>query len=252
MVATCDAQERDLFPYGSGRGGGAMDIQGIQKLTLLDYPGKVACTVFLGGCDMRCPFCHNGELVAAPAPAVMDDRALLSFLNKRQGLLDGVCVTGGEPLLRPELGALLEGIKALGFLVKLDTNGTHPAALRALVEKGLVDYVAMDVKNSPARYAQTAGVPGLDLAPIRESVAYLLSGAVDYEFRTTVVRELHDGQSFRDIGPWLQGARAYFLQSFVDRDTVLTPGLHPCSQAELEGFLGLLRPFVPAAQLRGI
>ena len=229
-----------------------VEIQGLQKLTLLDYPGKVACTVFLGGCDLRCPFCHNGELVTAPAPAVMDDKGLLTFLEKRRGLLDGVCITGGEPLLHPELGALLGEIKALGFPVKLDTNGTHPSPLRALVENGRVDYVAMDVKNSPARYSQTAGVPGLDLAPIRESVAFLLEGRVDYEFRTTVVREFHDSASFADIGPWLAGARRYFLQSFVDRDTVIAPGLHPCSREELEGFARQVSPFVEQVELRGV
>lgn len=229
-----------------------MEIQGLQKMTLLDYPGKVACTVFLGGCDFRCPFCHNGELVTAPAPAALDDGELLAFLQKRRGLLDGVCVTGGEPLLRPDMPELLARIKNLGFLVKVDTNGTHPDRLRQLAEQNLVDYVAMDVKNSPARYAETAGVEGLDLAPIRDSVSFLLSGTVDYEFRTTVVRELHDEDSFRAIGPWLAGAKRYFLQSFVDRDTVLRPGLHPCPEEELRRFLELVKPKVPSAQLRGV
>lgn len=221
-------------------------------MTLLDYPGKVACTVFLGGCDFRCPFCHNGTLVDGSAPAALDDGALLTFLKKRRGLLDGVCVTGGEPLLRPDLTELLCAIKALGFLVKLDTNGTQPDRLKTLVERGLVDYVAMDVKNSPARYAQTAGVPGLDLNAVRESVSFLLSGAVDYEFRTTVVKEFHDENSFRDIGLWLTGAKRYVLQSFVDRDTVLCPGLHSYSRAELEAFAAMLRPLVPTVELRGV
>ena len=145
-----------------------MEIQGLQKMTLLDYPGKVACTVFLGGCDFRCPFCHNGELVLSPAPAEMNQEELLAFLKKRQGLLDGVCITGGEPLLRPDLPQLLEAVKALGYPVKLDTNGSHPRALVDLVERKLVDYVAMDVKNSPERYPETVGVPGLDVGPIRE------------------------------------------------------------------------------------
>ena len=167
-----------------------MDIQGLQKMTLLDYPGRVACTVFLGGCDLRCPFCHNGGLVLGPMPAGLDSEELLAFLRKRRGLLDGVCVTGGEPLLRPGLPGLLREIRALGYSVKLDTNGSHPQRLRAVVEAGLADYVAMDVKNSPGRYAETAGVPGLDLRPIRESVAFLLEGTVDYEFRTTVVEQI--------------------------------------------------------------
>ena len=174
----------------------------------------------------------------------------LTLLSRR--VMEGVCITGGEPLLRPDLAGLLSAIKELGFLVKLDTNGTHPARLRELVEAGLVDYVAMDIKNSPERYAETAGVPGLDLAPIRESVSFLLEGTVDYEFRTTVVREFHDGDSFRAIGPWIAGAKHYFLQSFVDRDTVLMGGLHPCSEEELRAFADLVRPWVPAVTVRGV
>ena len=229
-----------------------MDIQGLQKLTLLDYPGRVACTVFLGGCGFRCPFCHNSDLLEGPMPAETDSAGLLAFLKKRRGLLDGVCVTGGEPLLRPDLAGLLEEIKALGFPVKLDTNGNYPDRLRKIAQAGLVDYVAMDVKNSPDRYAETAGVPGLDLGPIRESVSWLLEGSVDYEFRTTVVKQFHDGDSFRAIGPWLAGAKRYFLQAFVDRDSVLCPGLSPCSREEMEGFADLVRPFVPAVELRGL
>ena len=229
-----------------------MEIQGLQKMTLLDYPGKVACTVFLGGCDFRCPFCHNSQLIGAAGEPGMPAQELLSFLDKRRGLLEGVCITGGEPLLRPDLGQLLGAIKALGYPVKLDTNGAHPDALIRLVEEGLVDYVAMDVKNSPERYGETAGVYGLELASVRDSVSYLLSGAVDYEFRTTVVREFHNRDSFRAIGPWLSGARRYFLQSFADRDTVLQPGLHPCSREELEGFAALVRPYVDEVSLRGL
>ncbi len=229
-----------------------MEIQGLQKLTLLDWPGRTACTVFLGGCDFRCPYCHNTPLVEGPFPEHLDEEELFTFLDRRRGLLDGVCVTGGEPLLRPGLPRLLERIKDLGFAVKLDTNGNHPAALAALWERGLVDYIAMDVKNSPERYAGTAGVPGLDLGPIRESVAWLLEDRVDYEFRTTVVKQLHDEDSFRAIGPWLRGAKRYFLQGFVDQETVPFAGLEPCSQAAMEQFLELVRPFVPAAALRGV
>ena len=229
-----------------------MDIQGLQKLTLLDYPGKVACTVFLGGCNLRCPFCHNGELVLTPGPALMNLEELLTFLDRRRGLLDGVCITGGEPLLRPELPRLLEAVKEKGFLLKLDTNGGFPRALEDVIRRGLVDYVAMDIKNSPDRYPETAGVPGLDVEPYRESAALLLEGRVDYEFRTTVVRELHNEDSFRAIGPWLKGARRYFLQAFVDRDTVLSPGLHPCSREEMEVFAALVRPFIPQVELRGV
>ena len=198
-----------------------MDIQGLQKMTLLDWPGKVACTVFLGGCDFRCPFCHNSELLSGPMPILMDQEGLLEFLRKRQGLLDGVCVTGGEPLLRPGL-------------------------------QGLVDYVAMDVKNSPERYPETVGVPGLDLTPVRDSVAWLLEGHVEYEFRTTAVRQLHDAASFQAIGRWLQGARRYYIQNFVDRDTVLRAGLSGFEKAELEAFTSLVRPFVERVEVRGV
>lgn len=229
-----------------------MDIQGLQKMTLLDWPGKVACTVFLGGCDFRCPFCHNSELLSGPMPVLMDQEGLLEFLRKRQGLLDGVCVTGGEPLLRPGLPGLLGGIKNLGFPVKLDTNGNHPDRLVRLWEQGLVDYVAMDVKNSPERYPETVGAPGLDLTPVRDSVAWLLEGHVEYEFRTTAVRQLHDAASFQTIGRWLQGARRYYIQNFVDRDTVLRAGLSGFEKAELEAFAGLVRPFVERVEVRGV
>lgn len=228
-----------------------MDIQGLQKLTLLDWPGKTACTVFLGGCDFRCPFCHNSELLEGDLPAELTGAELLAFLKKRRGLLDGVCVTGGEPLLRPDLAELLSAIKVLDYPVKLDTNGSHPDRLAALWECGLVDYVAMDIKNSPSRYAQTAGVPGLDLGPIRASVAWLLEDRVDYEFRTTAVRQFHDSDSFRAIGTWIQGARRYYIQNFVDRDTVAYAGLSGFSRDELEGFAGLVRPFVACVELRG-
>ena len=229
-----------------------MEIQGLQKMTLLDYPGRVACTVFLGGCDLRCPFCHNSGLIAGPLPAELDSQELLDFLSRRRGLLDGVCVTGGEPLLRPELPLLLQKIKALGYPVKLDTNGSHPQQLQSLIKEGLVDYVAMDVKNSPQRYGETVGVPALELLPFQESISLLLQGQVDYEFRTTVVREFHDKDSFRAIGPWIAGAKRYFLQNFVDRDTVLQEGLHPWNREMLLEFADLVRPYVGQVELRGV
>ena len=230
-----------------------MRICGFNKTTLLDYPGKVASTIFLGGCNFRCPFCHNASLVThVDAAAAISEEEVFSFLAKRQGILDGVCITGGEPLLQPDIEEFIRKVKELGYQVKLDTNGSHPDRLRRLTEAGLLDYVAMDIKNSPERYGETAGRPGLDLAPFRESVSFLLSGAVDYEFRTTVVRELHDGDSFRAIGPWLSGARRYYLQSFVDRDTVLRAGLHPWDRESLEAFAGLVRPWVERVELRGV
>lgn len=229
-----------------------MKIQGLQKMTLLDFPGKVACTVFLGGCDMRCPFCHNSELLDGTAPVIMESAELLDFLRKRQGLLDGVAITGGEPTLRPDLPELLAAIRALGFATKLDTNGGHPERLRAIVEAGLVDYVAMDIKNSPDRYAQTAGLADIDLSPIRESVDFLRRGTVDYEFRTTVVAQLHDAASFAAIGPWIAGAKRYFLQAFTDRDTVAFGGFSAPTPEEMHRYADIVRPFVPNVALRGV
>ncbi len=229
-----------------------MKIHGLQKMTLLDYPGRVACTVFLGGCDMRCPFCHNAELLDASAEAVMEDGELLAFLTRRKGLLDGVAVTGGEPLLRRDLPDLLRRIRALGYPVKLDTNGTHPEALAALLREGLVQYVAMDIKNGPARYAETAGLAEVPLDAVRESVRLLMAGETDYEFRTTVVAELHDERSFHEIGAWIRGARRYFLQQFTDRDTVPFAGLHSPTAAEMARYAEIMREYVPETALRGV
>lgn len=229
-----------------------MKIHGLQKMTLLDFPGKVACTVFLGGCDLRCPFCHNAELLDGTAPAVMEGEELLAFLRRRKGLLDGVAVTGGEPLLRgEELERLAEQIRELGYPLKLDTNGTHPERLRRMIDGGLVSYVAMDIKNSPERYAQTCGLKEMDLGPVRESAALLLEGRTDYEFRTTTVAELHDAESFRKIGEWIRGAKRYYLQQFTDRDTVPFEGFHAPSAEEMGNYLKIVREFVPAAELRG-
>ena len=230
-----------------------MRIGGLQKVTLLDYPGKVACTVFLPGCNLRCPFCHNPALVLPDRETdSLSTEKLLAFLETRRGKLDGVCVTGGEPTLYEDLPALLRQIRALGFAVKLDTNGSHPEALRAVVATGLVDYVAMDIKNSPAKYAATAGLPGFDLTPVRQSAALLLEGTVDYEFRTTAVAELHDDDSFREIAQWIAGAKRYYIQCFIDRDSVLRTGLHAPDKAQLERWADIVRPLIPSVELRGV
>lgn len=229
-----------------------MKIQGLQKMTLLDFPGRVACTVFLGGCDFRCPFCHNGELLDGSAPAVMDDQELLRFLKGRQGLLDGVAITGGEPLLRKDLPELLRAIRDLGFAVKIDTNGSHPDALAGLLSEGLVDYAAMDIKNSPAKYALTAGLDALDLGPIRRSVRLLMDGQLPYEFRTTVVDQLHQAEDFEAIGRWIAGAKAYFLQPFTDRDSVPFAGLSAPTREALDKYASIMRLYVPYTQIRGL
>ena len=232
-------------------------ISGLQKMTLLDFPGKVACTVFLQGCNYRCPFCHNTDLLPGKGEEYMTEEAFIAFLRKRRGLLDGVCISGGEPTLYPGLEQLIKAVKSLGYAVKLDTNGSRPQVLRTLVEKGLVDYVAMDIKNSPGRYAQTLGLAQADLAPLEESIAFLIGGKVDYEFRTTVVIPLHDAASIQDMGRWLGSAvpgkrpGKLFLQSFVDRDTVAFSGLNAASANEMERFAELLRPWCEQVSLRG-
>ena len=228
-----------------------MKIFGLQKMTLLDYPGRIACTVFLGGCDMRCPFCHNSELAAGTAQPALTEEELFAFLRKRKGMLEGVAVTGGEPLLREECLDLLRKIRALGYDVKLDTNGTHPDRLRRAAEEGLVQYCAMDIKNSPARYAETAGLKEFDMGPVRESAAFLLEGKTEAEFRTTVVREFHDENSFRAIGEWIHGARRYALQKFTDRDTVPFRGLHAPSDAELQAWAEIMKPHAAEVFVRG-
>ena len=229
-----------------------MRIDGLQTLTLLDYPGKVACTVFTSGCNMRCPFCHNASLVCGEVPPFMEKEEFFAFLKKRTGVLDGVCVTGGEPLLQEGLIPFLLEVKEKGFTTKLDTNGLLHDRLRAVVEVGAVDYVAMDIKNCKARYAETAGVPGLDLAPIEKSVQFLMEGSVDYEFRTTVVKELHNKADFDEIGRWLKGAKRYFLQSFKDSGDILSPGLSPMEKADSLEIRDRLRAEIPGVELRGV
>lgn len=230
-----------------------MLISGLQKLTLLDYPGRVACTVFTGGCNFRCPFCHNAPLVL-PERLARDssEEAVLAFLSKRRGVLDGVAVTGGEPLLHRDIGAFLEKVKALGFSVKLDTNGSFPDRLRALVSAGLVDRVAMDVKNSPALYEKTAGA-AVDMVAIERSRDFLLSGAVDYEFRTTVVKGLHTKESLMDAARWIRGAKEYYLQQFKDSGDVLAiEGLGAFSEKEMHALADAAAEFVPSVQVRGV
>lgn len=228
-----------------------MNIHGLQKMTLLDFPGKVACTVFLGGCDMRCPFCHNWELVDASAQAIMDENELFRFLGGRIGLLDGVAFTGGEPLMRNDLMDVIKRIRDMGFKIKLDTNGNHPDRLRSVVDAGLIDYVAMDVKNSPERYGETIGLPGFDISRIKESIDYLMNCGTDYEFRTTVVKQFHDEDSFKGIAELIKGAEKYYLQGFVDRETVPYAGLEGYTKEEMEKFLDIVSPYVKSAEIRG-
>ncbi len=230
-----------------------MIICGLNKTTLLDYPGKVACTVFTGGCNYRCPFCQNGGLVTdvQSQPQIPEDE-ILSFLKKRQGILEGVCITGGEPTLHPDLPDFLEKIHALGYPVKLDTNGTHPQMVRMLAENGLIEKVAMDIKASPANYSKLAGVPDPDLEAVRETAACLLHGDLDYEFRTTVIRELHTAEDFEAIGEWLSGAKEYYLQEYRDSDMVLVSGYSGCTLEEMEFYQRILQKTISTVGIRGI
>lgn len=230
-----------------------MLIKGLQKLTLLDFPDKMACTVFTFGCNFRCPFCHNASLVLSDRADdfTISEEELFSFLQKRRGILEGVCVTGGEPTLQPDLPAFLARIKAMGYAVKLDTNGYRPAVLKALVEAGLVDYVAMDIKNSLSRYGETVGIAPFDTAPIEASVDYLMEGHVPFEFRTTLVRGLHTIESIREMGARLAGGERFFLQTFEDSGDLIGEGLDAFTPTETAEILDALRIYVPNAQIRG-
>lgn len=230
-----------------------MIISGLHKMTLLDYPEKIAATVFTGGCNFRCPFCHNASFVLnADKTQNISEKEFFDFLTKRKGLLDGVCVSGGEPLLQKDISKFITKIKSLGFLVKLDTNGSFPFKLKGLVSNGLVDYVAMDIKNSPAGYAKTAGTTEEVLSKINESVDFLLADHIEYEFRTTVVKSFHTKEDFIAIGKWLQGAKRYFLQHFVDSGDLIQSGLCSVEKAELTAFADVVREYIPNAQIRGI
>lgn len=227
-----------------------MRVAGLQKLTLLDYPGKLACTVFLSGCNMRCPFCHNPDLVLG-SPFEMSMDSLLDFLAARKGKLEGVCITGGEPTIHPELPALLREIKRAGFCVKLDTNGTNPKMLRELLEEGLLDYAAMDIKNAPEHYADSCG--GMDFVKeVQESAEILMKGKTEYEFRTTVCAPMHNIERMEKIGQWLAGAKRYYLQQFVNSGNILGAGVAAVSSAEMEEMRRCLLPYIPSVKLRGI
>lgn len=230
-----------------------MKIAGLQKLTLLDFPGKTACTVFTWGCNLRCPFCHNAGLVTEAFEETVTADELYSFLKKRIGLLDGVCVTGGEPLLQSDLISFLQPIHEMGFAVKLDTNGTQPEKLREICETGLISMVAMDIKNSPEKYAVTAGTERLSIDAVHQSVRYLMQqGDIPYEFRTTVVKQYHTAADFSAIGKWIRGANAYYLQNFQNTGRLIDNSVSGCTPSEMRAFLEIVRQDVPNAALRGI
>lgn len=229
-----------------------MKISGLQKLTLLDFPGKTACTVFTPGCNFRCPFCHNSVLIPSDCEALISEEQFFSFLVKRRRLLDGVCITGGEPLLQKDIADFCRRIKAEGFLVKLDTNGSLPDRLSYLIDNGLVDYVAMDLKNSKNRYAQTVGAENFDISPIEKSVDILMRSDIEYEFRTTAVREYHDRDSLLSAAEWIKGAKRYFIQPFKDSENVAFRNLHSFEKTDLESFKAEITRFVENTEIRGL
>ena len=230
----------------------SMQLYGLQKMTLLDYPGFVACTVFLGGCNLRCPFCHNFGLALETVDPIMTEDTFFSFLRKRRGLLEGVVISGGEPCLHRQLPVFCEKIKDLGFLVKLDTNGLYPKILAPLLSTGLVDYVAMDIKNSLSKYPLTAGLSDLDTEPITTSVSLIMQSGINYEFRTTVVEEYHTDNDFESIGELIAGATQYFIQPFTDRDSVPQKNLHAPDEASLHRYASIMKHYVAHVGIRGI
>ncbi len=230
-----------------------MLICGLQKLTLLDFPGITACTVFTGGCDLRCPFCHNRSLVLGVSEQrAVPEEEIFGFLRKRHGLLDGVCVSGGEPTIQPGLAEFLRGARELGFRTKLDTNGTRPDVLGELLSEGLLDYVAMDIKSSPERYPAVTGTENVDTAAVRESAALLMNGKTEFEFRTTVVEELHEPDDFIPVSEWLSGAPLYYLQSFRDSGDIIKPGFTEPGAEKLRRIADILRATIKCVELRGI
>ena len=228
-----------------------MKIQGLEKLSMVDYDGYAACTVFLSGCNLRCPFCQNAVLVEGAVPEFISEEDFFAFLEKRKGLLDAVAITGGEPTLRPDLNDFCKKIKAAGYRVKLDTNGTRPKVLKELVKENLVDYVAMDVKCPPADYPDLMGCDEKDLDAMKESVAFLLTAPLPYEFRTTIVDELHDEKSIEALGEFVKGAKQLWLQKFVDRGGCLTDGLHEVQYKTAEKYAQILGKYAEKVGLRG-
>lgn len=233
-----------------------MHITGIQKLTLLDYPGACACTLFTGGCNFRCPFCHNALLVEpkrvqAEGELPMDE--VMSFLKKRRGVLDGVAITGGEPLLHSDMPDFLKEIKALGYKIKLDTNGSNPSLLKQILDEHLVDRVAMDIKNSPELYGITIGRDDIDIGAIEQSKNMLLNGDTEYEFRTTVVKGIHTKESLAQAAKWIAGAKEYYLQQFKDSGDLLKgEGLSAFDGPEMHELCEAVKKYVPAAEVRGV
>lgn len=228
-----------------------MDFSGWEKMSLVDYDDNLTTTLFTAGCNFRCPFCHNGDLVLHPenGPRIPWE-GIKAYLVKRKGMLDAVCITGGEPTMMPDLLDKLREIKALGYKIKLDSNGSRPEILKKAYEEGLVDYFAMDIKNSPEKYGNTIGVKGYPLDKIKESVKFLMESGASYEFRTTIIDEFHTEKDMKEIGEWIKGAKRYFLQFYVDSEGCIAHGFHAVEKKKAERFLEIIKPYIPNAKLR--
>lgn len=229
-----------------------MLIKGFQKLTLLDYPGKTACTVFTGGCNYRCPFCHNAGLVTKMDTEIIPESEVFNHLKKRQGILDGVAISGGEPLLQGDIEEFLAEIKKLGYQIKLDTNGSFPEKLKSIIDKGLCDYVAMDIKNSKERYPETIGIDKFDISLMEKSVDILMSSDVEFEFRTTVTKNFHTIKDIENIGEWVKGVKNFYLQNFVDSGNLIDSNVEGVSKEEMQEMLVAIRKYIPTAEIRGL
>lgn len=229
-----------------------MQFYGLQKTTLLDYPEHVAATVFTGGCNFRCPFCHNMNLVEDISVPVISEEKILAFLDSRKKILDGVCITGGEPTINPNLPDFIKKVKDFGLNVKLDTNGTNPDMLRSLIDQSLIDYVAMDIKTSSDNYSDVCGIDNFNTSSIHESINILLNSSIDYEFRTTMIKEYHNSQVMDNIGKMLKGCKAYYLQSFKDSDFVPNHSLHAYNKEELSAFAQQLNSYIDKVEIRGV
>lgn len=228
-----------------------MDFFGLMKLTLLDFPGHVACTVFTGGCNFRCPFCHNTPIIMREEDGKISEQEILEFLIRRKGVLEGICISGGEPLISEGLVSFMGKVKSLGYLVKLDTNGSLPKRLEMVIKSGFCDYIAMDIKNSLEEYQKTAGVV-IDTEDIKRSIDLIRNSGIEHEFRTTVVKELHSVTGIEALAQLIEGEEKYFIQSFRENENVLVKGLSSFDEAELQELLKSARKYVPKAELRGV
>lgn len=229
-----------------------MLIQGLQKLTLLDYPEHIACALFSYGCNLRCPFCHNAGLVVRKAENLINTDDITAFLNKRRGILDGICLTGGEPLAQSDVIEFLRYLRSFGYKIKLDTNGFYTEKLKTAVDEGLLDYIAMDIKSSAGNYSDAVGVKDIDITPLYESIEIIKNSGIDYEFRTTAVKGLHSLADFKDIAKWLQGSKRYYIQQFADSGDLITENYSAFSEDEIQAFLSVVKEKIPNAQIRGI